>query len=242
MKQLLTLILVCSAIFLQAQNEKNFIVITDLAYDFDYNDKSDYISDIRFGENIHKLKYNLAVAKKKNNNFYYGLGCSFDYSSQELNPKKDMPELDIDSSTGYIEWYTTIINYTITNSKISPYFFVQYYSNISNKLVFATDFYAGYSYNLHKTKAIPFTIDDGKYYPNESSETITKQHQHHVFLGVQPSLRYSLKDNIGISLKFGNMGFNQKVSESTLDLDNKSKSFDFGFRPKDWQLGVFFML
>ncbi|PIQ28420.1 MAG: hypothetical protein COW63_14815 [Bacteroidetes bacterium CG18_big_fil_WC_8_21_14_2_50_41_14] len=254
MKQTLILFLFLCFINLNAQTEKKYLVLSDFGYNYIHKDATDlYYSGQSsiYGEITREVTLNLSIARKFKSNFYYGIGFRYHNSKKVSNPDGDIPKNS--NNTGYASYIITYQATTIDKSS-SPYLFVEYFTHLTNWLTFSIDLYSKYNFTnvvtnqkLQKVNTTLFDSispghgDVGGFLIIDHANSEKKIQSLHI--GLQPSFRFAVFKNMGISFSFGQIEYNTKIKDSRrTDTDQMTKSFSMGFSPANWLLGFYIRL
>lgn len=243
MKQIITLIFIISLTQLVAQTDKDYILTSDFGYYYQHKDLADASYNAtglrNYGEKYNALTFNFSAGKKVGNHFYYGGGISYSYDHEEINPDSDTPKAS--GSSGY---GTTIgyVNNNKTQNGISPLIFVQYFTDLSNRISFATDFYMKYTFNKIKTSSIYYQPGSGVGNYLKGNENIKVTRKQYISFGLQPMLRFTISKCVGMEFRFGLIEYIQKTKDNGEPVDKKTNGLEIGFKPENWLLGCYFRL
>jgi len=243
MKQSLVIILIFSFVRLYAQTDKNYIVRTNLGYNYVHKDMIDAgfgVTNQNFGEINQKLSLNLNAGRRFGKSFIYGLGLGYNFSKQEFNPEVDRPQISGATGFGNMTFYS---NSVITSRTVGPAIFIQYFSAITDRLTIAFDGFAKYEFTTNQTKnslfnsivlGQPFVYSNGYF---------KKTNLQRLGFGILPSVRYNILKNAGLELTYGLLQYTLKINDSRMDNSNKkTKTFDAGFKPENWLIGFYLKL
>ena len=242
MKQLFYFIFILYFTNSYAQTEKKFILRTNFGYNFSHQDNLDSRQSVDQyypgGINTNKFNFGFTAGRKLKSNFYYGLGVFSTISKEETNPDVKFPE--INGSLGFIS-LTSYMNTVSKNSSISPVIYFQYFTNFSEKFSIAFDLYSKYTFNSNSEAGTLYLPDiPNKQFIKSGNEIELESNQQFINVGICPSLRFNIYKNFGMELAFGKLQYSNKISDSRKEeIDNKTKEFEFGFKPENWLIGFY---
>jgi len=242
MRTAIFVISIFSYLGLSAQTNKNFLLRTNLGYNFSHVDAADAgyydFGNSVYGEKINDFAYNISAGKKFQTNFYYGVGLLYNITKQEINPDSDIP-MNITSAAFTINYNNSVY----MDNTISPFIFIQYFNNITDRFSVAFDLYSKYDFSessLNRTSYIINVTNHNVINDGESHSEIKKEY---LSFGILPSLRFTIIKNFGMDFTFGIMEYRLKTKDSRLDNpENQSKEFKIGFKPENWLIGFYLKL
>lgn len=243
MKYILTIIFVLGLVQLEAQTDKNFILILDQGYYYQHKDNIDASNALygsnQFGEKINDLTFNFYAGKKFKSHFYYGLGLSYCNFTDELNPNADVPAISESIGYGNILGYS---NKKEIQNEISPLIFFQYFTNISNRITIAVEFYSKYSFNKTETNHLHYEVDSASYSYVIYEEIHENTEKEYFCFGLQPVFKLDIYKNFGMELRLKLVEYTQKTYDSVIDREKKTSNFEIGFKPENWLIGFYIRL
>lgn len=244
MKRLLIFVLVLSCVQLFSQNSDKYILRANAGYSYSHKDMFDlntgtYYPTV-FGEIDKATALNLNAGRKLGKCFYYSAGLYYVASSQVSNPEVDEPD-----SNSPDPW-KNIYSYTRTESKYntySPYVGIEYYKMLSERFEFTLDGFVKYDFGMISKREI-------NYYRYDFISPFTSQTEHYkethfqkLAVGIRPSIRFEVIKNLGLDFNFGMLQYSFKTKDSSAEGSNtKSNSFECGFGPQNWLLGIYLKL
>lgn len=142
------------------RKKKDYLLRTNFGFSFAHEDMLDAgasnLGQDYYGIFKSDLTYSLNGGRKLASNFYYGLGLNYNRLKQEINPADDIPENK--GSYGF-QSMRSYVNSLSVNETISPFVFVQYFTNMSDRFSVAIDVYSQYDFSTNKTNYYHFSPD-----------------------------------------------------------------------------------
>jgi len=235
----------------------------------DANSNSVYGS-YNWGEKINDFTLIPSLGLKIKSNFFLGFGVAHNSRKREVNPDEDTPDLNSGGSSGYST--SALYHHTIsTDRTISPFVFIQYFHQLSERFCISLDLFTKYDFYKNKTESQlegfynggiiiengPNTIGSfgepfggiysrpygGGNYTSLNDQTKTETKKRFLSFGLQPSLRFNVLKNAGLEFTFGLIQFKRKLEDSRFEKDDtKANEFEFGFKLENWLIGFFVKL
>lgn len=223
-----------------AQTSKDYLLRTNFGFTFAHEDMLDAgVSNLGqeyYGILKSDLTYSLNGGRELISNFYYGLGLTYNRFKQEINPADDVPEI---KGTYGFQSMSSYVNSLSVNETISPFVFVQYFTKMSDRFSVAIDVYSQFDFNSNKTNYYHFGPDIINQTYIRTGEYKTSKKRQYINVGIQPSVRFSLFDNLGLEFSVGLLNYKQKIKDSRFDLNKKSKMLEFGLMPENFLFGFY---
>jgi hypothetical protein len=237
MKSLIKLFFILFITELSAQTERNYIVNSDVNYNYTYMDKAENFefggTTILSDRKINDLKLSLAFGKKIKPNLYYGLGVMLVFRDEVENPDVDKPIYN--SETGF---YFSSYNSTSKSNVYSPLAFLQYNITLNERSQIRISLISQYDFERYTYERIVY--DSGMFPVDDFFTTHTTSYEsnrQYLKIGIVPGFSISLYKNFGMDLTLGSVGYRIKMFESRLTDIKKSREFNIGFKPENWSVG-----
>ncbi|TVQ15194.1 MAG: hypothetical protein EA361_06285 [Bacteroidetes bacterium] len=239
MKHLIAILLIFCFVEVSAQKEQNFILSTNVGYNYTYEDKSENLPVGGFflpeDKKINDLNFSMSAGRKFSSNFYYGLGFALNMRKEEWNPDVNKPYRD--KETG---WTSTTSNAVSENYVYSPLAFLQYVANLGERAQVTLSLISQYDFekSTEERKLFqPGQLGDDNFITHTSRKESTREYFN---AGLMPGFRMNLYKSFGLNIAFGSVAYRIKTAESRLpDMDIKaSREFIVRFRPEDWRIGL----
>ncbi|MFN2395477.1 MAG: hypothetical protein ABR597_07290 [Bacteroidales bacterium] len=234
MKYLISLFLVFYFAGLSAQSEQNFILNTNIGYNYAYEDKADdYPFDmysVPRDKTINNLEFSVAIGKKFKSNFYYGIGFALNLQKTEVYPGINKPYYD--SEFGY---YYRSYNNVFKDYVYSPLVYLQYITNLGERFKMTVTLISQYDFEKSFAK---FTRYEPVSFENYTTSVNTDESKReYISALLVPGFKLNLYKSFGMNVSFGSMAYRIKTAESLLPDIKKSREFAIDFKPENWTLG-----
>ncbi len=238
MKYFVKLLLIFCFVEVSAETERNFIIISNVGYSYDYEDISENITSGFFqtvDREIRDFDFSLSVGRKFGSDFYYGLGFGLNFWKEAWNPDLNKPDQN------YVHgWASLRKDYVY-----SPLAYLQYVANLVERAQVTLTLISRYDFEKsieESTLFEPWTLVGGghTFLTRTSGKESTRQYFN---AGLVPGFRVNLSKTFGLNIAFGSLVYRVKTAESKLsDLDfKKAREFNMRFHPENWRVGFHFI-
>jgi hypothetical protein len=228
-----------------AQNRKNYLFRSGIGYSYTHKDQLDagngYPSNGLYGEIINDFTVSVNAGRQLKSHFYVGLGFDYSLQKNEINPDGDVP--DPDPQSGYQGIYFSFFQSIKKTHTYSPFLYFQYFYSFSEIFSLSLDLYSRYNFSSSETNAFAYelTLPDSTFIP--VGEQHTGSEIQSIDLGLSPSIRVKIANDMGIEFTFGQVEFSQKTMDSRFPEDSfLSNRFNIEFKPENWMVGFYIKL
>jgi hypothetical protein len=221
-----------------AQTEHNYILNTNLGYNYAFVDKVDEMTYDMYNmmlseREINDLNLSVSMGRKLRSNFYYGLGFTLNLRKDELNPGVNKPHYESEMGV-YLSSYNAVSQTSI----YGPMAYFQYYFNLSERSFFTLTLISQYDFEKNVSEHRVFTpgIMPGNEYFTINVYS-SKSKRQYFKTGLVPGFRMNIYRSFGVDITMGSMAYRIKTTESRLPDIKKSREFAIGFKPENWTIG-----